>query len=192
MTYTVLQAKIAAWLNRTDLTALVPDFIALAEERINRDLRVRQMEVALLATTIADNRIAVPPATVGVKSLWLSNCPQTPLRTQTFESVLAMGLSGSPTHWAWQGSDFYFNGAGGVQGVLYQAVPTLSDASPTNWLLTASLSIYLFGGLYEAAIYIKDADAEARFGARFNATLEAIAGADKRDALSGPLVSRVR
>ena len=42
-TYTELKASIADWLNRSDLTAAIADFISLAEAQIERTLRTRQM-----------------------------------------------------------------------------------------------------------------------------------------------------
>lgn len=42
--YSSLQAEIASNLARADLTTAIPTFIQLAEARINRDLRVRQMQ----------------------------------------------------------------------------------------------------------------------------------------------------
>ena len=38
-TYTELKASIADFLNRDDLTTVIPDFITLAESQINRDVR---------------------------------------------------------------------------------------------------------------------------------------------------------
>ena len=38
-TYAELKSSIANWLNRDDLTAVIPDFIALAEAQIARDIR---------------------------------------------------------------------------------------------------------------------------------------------------------
>ena len=43
-TYTALKASIADFLNRDDLTAVIPDFITLAEAQINRDVRHWNME----------------------------------------------------------------------------------------------------------------------------------------------------
>ena len=40
--YTDLQASIASWMVRTDLAAVIPDFVAIAEARINADVRLRQ------------------------------------------------------------------------------------------------------------------------------------------------------
>ena len=42
--YTGLKASIADFLNRDDLTAVIPDFITLAEAQINRDIRHYKME----------------------------------------------------------------------------------------------------------------------------------------------------
>lgn len=191
MNYAELQVKVADWLHRTDLAAAIPGFIELAEERLNRDLRVRQMEVALAVTPITDNRIAVPEGTVGVKTLWVPGSLNHPILPQSFESVLAMDATGRPTRYAWQGSEFYFNGSGDVQGVLYQAIPSLSEANPSNWLSTAHPSVYLFGAMLEAGIYTKDADM-AVYAQRFHNAIGAITSADERDRFGGPLVARVR
>ena len=42
--YTELKSNIADFLNREDLTAVIPTFIALAEAQINRDIRHWKME----------------------------------------------------------------------------------------------------------------------------------------------------
>ena len=42
--YTKLKTSVATWLDRDDLTDNIPDFISLAEDRINRHIRVRSME----------------------------------------------------------------------------------------------------------------------------------------------------
>jgi hypothetical protein len=44
-TYAELQAAAANWLVRGDLTARIPEFITLAEARLNRVLRARMAEV---------------------------------------------------------------------------------------------------------------------------------------------------
>ena len=42
--YAGLKAAVADWLGRDDLTGRIPDFIALAERRMARELRLRIME----------------------------------------------------------------------------------------------------------------------------------------------------
>ena len=48
--YTDLTAGVANWLSRSDLTALIPDFITLFEAEANRRLRVRQQEATVILT----------------------------------------------------------------------------------------------------------------------------------------------
>jgi hypothetical protein len=38
-TYSELQSSIADWLNRTDLTSQIKDFITIAESRLDRELK---------------------------------------------------------------------------------------------------------------------------------------------------------
>ena len=89
-TYSDLQAAVVGWSNRSDLAALIPDFIMLAEERMNRELRVRQMETPLAATAIASNTIAVASNTVGVKTLWITGYESEPLEAQTYAYVRSL------------------------------------------------------------------------------------------------------
>ena len=53
--YSDLKTTIANYLARSDLTSVIPDFIRLAEERLRRDLRTRQMLVVATATTTGGN-----------------------------------------------------------------------------------------------------------------------------------------
>ncbi len=48
--YSELKAAIADWLNRSDLTDSIPDFIALAETRHKRDFKIRRMETRVIST----------------------------------------------------------------------------------------------------------------------------------------------
>jgi len=45
--YSALQTTIASYLGRTDLTAMIPTFITLAEARLQRELRTRPMLMQL-------------------------------------------------------------------------------------------------------------------------------------------------
>ena len=189
MTYTELLAKVAAWLNRTDLTAVIPDFVTLAEERMNRHLRVRQMEVALAATPIVDNEITLADDVLDVKTIWVPGYETTPLKPQSLEAVVANGATGIPSLFAHTGpTNLRLDGAGSVQGVLYSRIPALETAS-TNWLSTSAKSLYLFGSLYEAAYYVESPDAE-KWDARFMKAMQEVNDNNKR--YNGPLVARAR
>ncbi len=189
MTYAELQAKVAAWMNRDDLTAMIPGFIELAEERMNRVLRVRQMELVLPATAITDNQITPAADVIDAKVLWVPNFEATPLKAQALESVVANGSTGMPSLYAWSGGNFYFDGGGSVQGVLYVRIPALATAL-TNWLSVAAPSLYLFGALAEAKLYVGDDAGAQGWNARFDQALQELIGNEQRR--SGPLVARAR
>lgn len=187
MNYTEIQAQIAAWLNRTDLNSVIPQFIALTEEKMNRQLRVRNMEIALAPTAIVDNRISLPANVIDVKVLWSTNYPNHPIKPQALESVINSGIGASPTMYAHNGAQLQFNGGGEVEGVLYQRIPALAS-SVTNWLSTSAPSAYLFGGLAEAMLYM-GGDASV-WSQRFVNVIDELNGNDKR--YNGPLVVRAR
>lgn len=189
MTYTEISERVADWLNRSDLAPRIPDFIALTEERLNRALRVRQMESALAATAITDNLITPAANVIDVKALWVPNYERIPLKPQGLESVIAAGYEGTPTMYAWDGADLRFDGGGDVQGVLYVRIPALQTAT-TNWVSEGPWSLYLFGALMEAALYVKDEATAASWEGRFQAVLSEVQGNENRR--SGPMVARAR
>jgi hypothetical protein len=55
-TYSELQSSMADFLNRSDLTSVIPTFIALGEARMNRDIRHWQMENRASTTIDAPGR----------------------------------------------------------------------------------------------------------------------------------------
>ena len=55
-TYSELKTTVANYLGRSDLTSVIPDFIRLAETRLQRELRTRQMlNSATASMTGSDN-----------------------------------------------------------------------------------------------------------------------------------------
>lgn len=187
MNYTQLRAQVSAWLNRNDLDPVVPDFIALAEERFNRQLRVSQMEVALPETPIVDNRITLPATAADVKLLWIPGNRSATITAQSLDYVISSDRTGLPTRYAKQGNTLVFDGDTTVEGVYFEKIPALSSAS-TNWLSESAPSAYLFGALAEAALYM--GGDPSIFEARMNGVLTDIQLNDQR--YNGPLTARAR
>jgi hypothetical protein len=72
--YSGLRDAIITWTHRQDLGAAIDDFIDLTENRLNRDLRVSQMEVR--ATAPADSEyLALPTDFLAIRNIQLNTSP---------------------------------------------------------------------------------------------------------------------
>lgn len=71
-TYTDLLAAAANWSSRADLTSRIPEFIELAEAKINRRLREKDMVTKNAAFSITGEYVAVPASFGGVKTFYLN------------------------------------------------------------------------------------------------------------------------
>jgi hypothetical protein len=81
--YATLQTTIADYLARSDLTAQIPLFIQLAENRLRRDLRIRQMLKVSTTTTVAnDSTVELPSDYLQMRDLHINTNP-----IQTIEFV---------------------------------------------------------------------------------------------------------
>src|SRR5690606_22233244 len=96
-TYDELRAAVASWLARGDLADQIPDFIALAEARINRLIRTREMETRATAETTAGSAYLPLPADFGgARYVKLLTDPATPLRPCAPAQIDAMPTGARP------------------------------------------------------------------------------------------------
>jgi len=192
-TYAELKTSIGDWLNRSDLTSVIPDFISLAEAQIERTLRARQMIVRANASFDAQYG-AVPSDFLETKSLKLTSTnPQTPLQ---FLSIDA--LDNEAANYTASGKPKFF----GVVGGQFRIVPTpdsnytteltyyakltkLSSSVASNWLLASSPDIYLYGALLQAAPYLQDDARIQTWATLYERALNDLQTADDRGASSG-------
>lgn len=164
MDYAQLKSDLASWLNRDDLTAVIPSFISLAEATLNRQLRVRDMLVR--DTAIIDEDFENLPADfLELKAIWWNTTPRViPQYRPPFElsrlRVLMEGSSSPPEHFTLLGSQILFDrkAAGGpeLEILSYVRIPPLSDTNPSNTLLANHPDLYLYGSLVQAEPYLKN------------------------------------
>lgn len=185
-TYGDLKTAIANWTHRSESEDRVAEFIALAEAKINRGLRVRQMETALAATAVSSALITRPTDMVAAKALWSTSNGNPPVEQKSLEYVLNNGSDGSiPNYYAWDRTYLRFNtDAGEVEGVYYASVPALSTTATTNWLLTAHPDLYLMASLAEFGRYSGHKSAPMWIGESMSLIAEMNAQ-DNRDRFSG-------
>lgn len=195
--YAALKAAVASWLARSDLTAQIPDFIALCEADFNRKLRILPMETAEDLTINAES-VAQPTGMLGIRRLYIANgMERTDLEYVTpFKRVEMQGGSqtGLPRAFTIEGANLLFAPvpSGSYTGkILYwKALAALSGDDDTNWMLTNHPDVYLYGALAHSAPFIGD-DARVATWANFYAqALDAVRAADRRDRASGPMTMR--
>jgi hypothetical protein len=187
-TYTTLQAAVASWLARSDLTSQIPDFIMLAEAKLNRSLRTRQMEQRSTAT--ATEYMALPINFIELRNIQVNGTPNYLLEQRApFEmDYLDDGSTGRPSRYCLLANQIQLAPAPDSAYTLeidyYEQIPPLATNS-TNWLLDCASDIYLYGALLEAAAYILDDPRIPLWMQAYERTINQLQTADKRARWSG-------
>ena len=199
-TYAELKTSVGDWLNRTDLTTAIPDFISLAEAQIERNLRTRQMIVRATAS-ITTEYSAVPNDFLEVKSFKLDTNPVTPLGFETIDSMDTLAVTyrsaSKPIFFTVVGEQFRYlpepDTAYTGELIYYAKLSKLSTANTTNFLLTAAPDVYLYGALMQAAPYLQDDARITVWASMYRAGLEEVTKADDRSSSTGgALIARAR
>ena len=162
-TYSDLQTAIGNWLDRSDLSAYITDFIALAEQAIYQTLRVPQMEVAI-NSTIAGGVIAVPSDLLELKSAYVDGSPTQPLQRVSADFIYnrypTRSSEGLPRYIAREGSYFIFgphpDSTYTIKGIYYARPAALSGSNTSNFVTTTYPSLLLYGALVEARGFMHD------------------------------------
>jgi hypothetical protein len=192
--YTELQAAVGSWLNRSDLTAVIPDFIGLAEAHFNRVMRPREAQTQI-TVSVNSPFVALPADFAEVKSIRITDAQGAAWELiQATPEQLSDGLADSsvpsiPEFYSILGEQFQFwppPSATYSANVMYvRKLPPLSPTVATNWLLESDPDIYLYGALTQAAQYLRDAEGLATWKTLLQAALEEHRVADKP--VIGPL-----
>lgn len=196
-TYPDLQSSVATWLNRDDLTAQIPDFIALAEAKLNRQLRLRQM-IARVTTTLDEEYEALPDDFLEAVALKLTTSPPAALQfvTPAQMDVLVEGqATGKPVYYTIKGDQFQFYptpaGSPSLEMAYYAKIPALSDSNTTNFLLTLAPDVYLYATLLQSAPFLREDERLATWGMLYDAAYNELMDANQKSAFSAaPLVIR--
>ena len=166
-TYAELQTATANWLDRTDLTARIPEFIELAEANFNRVIRQPDMIAKNDSFSIAGRYTTLPTDTLEIVRIVVDLTPVVVLEYLTPEEISQRRIVMTST-----GKPYYFTTIGGSTNqlevlpspdstytssiVYYTRIAALTDSATTNWLLDSHPDIYLFGTLVEAEPYLKN------------------------------------
>jgi len=163
--YGELKSTISDFLNRSDLTSVIPTFIDFAEAEFNRNLRVRQMVVR--AEAPIDTRFsAVPADFIEAKDLVIvSTDPIQPLEFITQQEMAQLRSTeyqsaSKPLNFTVVGDEFEVmptpDQVYSLEMSYYAKITPLTTDSQTNWLLTDYPDLYLYTSLMHSAPYLKD------------------------------------
>lgn len=175
-TFSGLKTSIAAFLNRSDLTSVIPDFITLAEAQLMRRLAKRLSEEGKPLPRNAVTRNAafsISAETVSAPSYFLGPInftidaeavQLTYLSPTSFAAEKAgRGTSAAtavPRFYTVLGSSFQFCPVPDATYtgtlVYWTKLTPLSDIATYNWILTNHPDVYLYGALVQAAPYLMD------------------------------------
>ena len=199
-TFAGLKATIADYLNRDDLTAVIPSFITIAEAKFNRKLRTRQM-VKRANGQIETAFFAYPSDWLQAKEFQLNTNPIVRLQfvTEAYGDELKSNRyvsTGQPAYYTITGTQLEFipapDATYSAELTYYAKIPALSDSNTSNWLLAYAPDLYLYGALLEAAPYLKDDERLAVWSQMYINSLGDIEVADQRASVSSTPLVRAR
>ena len=192
-TYSELQTAVANWLDRDDLTDRIPEFIALAEARFNRVLRLRSMEAKYTADTVAGQRnLALPTGYIQMRNFQVNTSPLTTLSYVTpeiYDRVWGGSTSGTPKFYTILANEVSFGPIPGsvmeVEMLFYKKFDNLSVSATTNSLLTDSPDLYLYGAMLEAEPFIMNDERVPLWAAALDRAVSDMQEQDNKDRHSG-------
>jgi hypothetical protein len=199
-TYSDLQTSIANYLARSDLTSQIPDFITFAENRLRRELRIRQMLKSVTTATVSgDNTVELPSDFLQVRDFVVMTNPIQPL---SYSSPSALSNDprasevGVPLSYTILANEFQVSPSpDGVYTVrlLYFAAPAyLSSTNTTNVFLTKAPDALLYASLIEAEPYLMNDARINTWGTMYDRAISSITKSDEEGQYSGvPLAMKL-
>lgn len=156
--YTDLTATLASWMHRSDLTASIPDFIALAESEINTEMRLRLMQESVPLTLLAGTRTVPMPSRFiePIKlELVFSGRDNMPLTYLNAQQIADNASAGEPQYWTIDGDNLSFPYPADQDYALSFRLLRGVDlaATTTNALMTKYPGLYLYGALVQASAF---------------------------------------
>ena len=192
-TYAELQTTIAGYLARSDLTTQIPDFITLAETRLRRDLRIRQMlSTTTLTCTSGTATVNIPSDFLEVKDFVVTGNPVMPLNYESpslFSRNSRSMDAGKPLNYTVLASTFKLApipDSNYTLSLVYSiAPPFLSTSNTSNTFLTVCPDLLLYGALIEAEPYLMNDARINTWGTMFDRAMGSLTRSDEKGQFSG-------
>ena len=192
-TYAELQTAVANWLDRDDLTDRVPEFVALAEARMNRLLRIRLMEGKYTASTAGGQRnYALPAGYLQMRNLQINTTPIKPCQYVTpeiYDRLYGSTTTGTPEIYTIIANEIQLGpipaGVQTIEMLFYKKITALSGSNTTEAMLTDNPDVYLYGALLEAEPFIMNDERVGLWAQGFQQAISDLQEQDNKDRHSG-------
>ena len=191
--YSTLKTAIENWSHRSDLDSVIDDFIDLAESRLNRLLRVSQMETRSTSPASTEY-LAMPTDLLAIRNIQLNT---NPVQMLSFLSPAEMDRIANNSidlaYYSIVGDEIQLNATSGssIEIDYYAKIPALSDSTTSNWVLESHPEAYLYGCLAEAFKYGMDEEQATKYHNLFNEVIQQIRTLDFSRKYSQNLTVRV-
>lgn len=196
-TYSDLKTTIASYLARSDLTAMIPTFIQLAELRLRREIRTRQMlVVATASTTGGDSTVGLPTDFLEMRDIHVNTNPITTLSyaaPNAFYNSYRATESGKPTEYTVLATELQLSPVPDstyTLQMLYYAQPYfMSDTNPSNVFLVNFPDALLYAALGEAEPYLMNDARLQTWASLYDRAISSITISDQSSEYSGQPMS---
>jgi len=199
-TYSDLQTSIANYLARSDLTSVIPDFITLAENRLRRELRIRQMLKSVTTSTVSgDATVELPSDFLEIRDFVVMTNPIQPLSYSSPSSLsndMRTSEVGVPLSYTILASEFQLapapDGVYTLKMLYFAAPPYLSSSNASNVFLNVAPDGLLYGALVEAEPYLMNDARINTWGSMYDRAITSLTKSDEEGQYSGvPLAMKL-
>lgn len=159
--YSELKTAVSDWTGRSDLTAKLSDFVAMAESKLADRMILKDYESEESLTLTTDqNYVALPSGYISPIAFWLIVDGERVPLVKTLPELLPYDTdSTEPEFWAIDGENIRFDcPAGEAYSAKFRMLKTynLSDTNTSNYLLERRPDIYLAACMVEAYRYTRN------------------------------------
>jgi len=199
-TYSDLKTSIAGYLARSDLTNQIPDFITFAENRLCRELRVRQMLKSVTTATVSgDSTVEVPSDFLEIRDFVVLTNPIQPLSyssPSTLSNDPRASEVGVPKSYTILANEFLLSpspdGVYTLRLLYYSAPPYMSSTNASNVFLNVAPDALLYAALLEAEPYLMNDGRVNTWGSMYDRAISSLTRSDENTQYSGvPLAMKL-
>ena len=172
--YSELLSSVALWLNRPDLTTVLPDCVALCEADMNKRLRTAKNENMNTSFSVTGRYTTLPTDFVEMRRVVMLYGSER-IELLPLPQASRVSISGEPIYYNIVDDSLEvvpLSTAYSLELTYWTKVPALVSAS-VNGVLTSVPDVYLYGTCAQAGYFLDDSQMVARFEPKYEQAVRA-------------------